>query len=78
MEQAIRINYFNPVLKIGLTSWREAWLLSGKYPEKLYTELYRTRLVFRKRGSHKRISYQQLKKGLIKKIMIIHEEPLPF
>jgi len=35
MEQAIRINYFNPVLKIGLTSWREAWLLSGKYPEKL-------------------------------------------
>lgn len=74
----IRINYFNPVLKIGLTSWREAWLLTGKYPEKLYTELYRNRLVFRIRGSNKRISYQYLKKGLIKKVLHLQEEPLPF
>jgi len=78
MEQIIRINYFNPYLNIGLTSWREAWLLSGKYPEKLYTELYRNKLVYRKRGSDKRISYHQLKKGLIKKIMMLQEEPLPF
>lgn len=74
----IRINYFNPVLNIGLTNWREAWLLSGIYPEKLYTEIYRGKLIFRLRGSHKRISYLQLKKGLIKKVMVFREEPLPF
>lgn len=74
----IRINYFNPILNIGLSSWREAWLLSGKYPEKLYTELYRGSLVFRLRGSNRRISYLQLKKDLIKEVMFIQEEPLPF
>ena len=78
MEQTIRINYFNPIFNIGLSNWREAWLLSGKYPEKLNTELYRNKLVYRKRGTNKRISYQQIKKGLIKKIMILSEEPLPF
>jgi len=50
----------------------------GKYPEKLYTELYRNKLIYRKRGSDNRISYQQLKKGLIKKVMIFREEQLPF
>jgi len=53
----IRRNYVNPILNIGLSSWQEAWLLSGKYPEKIYTELYCGRLVFRLRGSNKRISY---------------------
>jgi len=74
----IRINYVNPILNIGLSSWREAWLLSGKYPEKLYTELYRDRLVFRLRGSNRRISYLRLKKDLIKKVIFLQEEPLPF
>ncbi|HKC35330.1 MAG TPA: hypothetical protein VKB95_04680 [Chitinophagaceae bacterium] len=74
----IRINYINPILNIGLSSWREAWLLSGKYPEKLYTELYRGRLVFRLRGSNRPISYVQLKKELIKKVLFLQEEPLPF
>lgn len=68
MEQIIRINYFNPSFNIGLTNWREAWSLSGKYPERIYTELYRNKLVYRKKGSNKRISYQLLKKGLIKKV----------
>ena len=74
----IRINYVNPILNIGLSSWRKAWLLSGKYPEKLYTEPYRDRLVFRLRGSNRRISYLRLKKDLIKKVMFLWEEPLPF
>jgi hypothetical protein len=74
----IRINYFNPVLQIGLTSWREAWLLTGKYPEKLYTELYRNCLVFRIGGCNRRISYRSLKKGMVKKALLFLEEPLPF
>jgi len=74
----IRINYVDPILNIGLSGWREAWLLSGKYPEKLYTERYRDRLVFRLRGSTRRISYLRLKKDLIKKVMFLQEEPLPF
>jgi hypothetical protein len=59
----IRINYVNPILNIGLSSWREAWLLSGKYPEKLYTELYRDRLVLRLRGSNKAYQLLKIEKG---------------
>jgi hypothetical protein len=78
MEQAKYIKLFNPKYKIGLVSWREAWIFETEFPEKLYTEVYKGRLVFRKRGSPLRISYTTLKKGLVKKIILIKEEPLPF
>lgn len=78
MEQEKYIKLFNPRLKIGLVSWREAWLFETVYPEKLNTEVYKGKLVFRKRGSSVRISYQQLKTGLIRKQIRIKEEPLPF
>lgn len=78
MEQRRFIKYINLQLNIGLESYREAWDLSGKFPEKLFTEVYKGKLVFRKRGSSVRISYQRLKKSLIKKIIPIAEEPLPF
>ena len=78
MVQERHIKLFNPKLKIGLVSWREAWLFSGEYPEKLYTEVHKGKLVLRQRGSFSRISYLQLKKGLIKKIILIKEPPLPF
>jgi hypothetical protein len=78
LEQAKYIKLFHPRLKIGLANWREAWLFTGEYPEKLYAEVYKGMLVFRKRGSATRISYQQLKKGLIKKNILINEPPLPF
>lgn len=78
MEQTITANYFNPVLKIALVNWRQAWDISGTNPEQLLTEIYKGNLVFRKKGSTHRISYKQLKKGLIKKQIILHLQPLPF
>jgi hypothetical protein len=78
MEQVKYIKLFNPKLNIGLVNWREAWLFSSEYPEKLFIEVHKGKLVFRQRGSSVRISYQQIKKGLIKKEMMIKEQPLPF
>jgi hypothetical protein len=69
----IRINYVNPILNIGLSGWGEAWLYSGKYPEKPYTELYRDGLVFRLRGNNSRISYLRLQKDLMKKVIFFRK-----
>jgi hypothetical protein len=74
----LHIKYFNPLLNIGLVSYREAWDLSGQYPEKYFTEVYRGKLVFRMHGSTKRITYQRVKKGLLKKEIYVRERPLPF
>jgi hypothetical protein len=78
MEQKTFVKLFNPQLKIGLVNWREAWLFETEYSEKLYTEVYKGRLVFRQRCSSKRVSYCNLKKGLIRKQILIKEKPLPF
>jgi hypothetical protein len=77
MEQEICVKLFNPKYKIGLVNWREAWLFENQFPEKLYTEVHKGKLVFRRKGSTARVSYRRLKKGLIKKIIII-KQPLPF
>jgi hypothetical protein len=42
----------------------------------LNTEVYRGKLVYRAKGSSKRISYDQLKKGLIKQ-SFFREEDVP-
>lgn len=78
MEQLRYTKHFNPQLKIGLVSWKEAWLFTGQYPEKLYTEVYKGKLVFRQRATSIRFSYAKLKQGLIKKQILITEPPLPF
>jgi hypothetical protein len=78
MEQIICIQYINVTLQIGLVNWRQAWLLSTNPPQKLYTEVYKGKLVFRIRGTSRRISYQQIKKGLQKKQVFIREQPIPF
>ncbi len=78
MEQIVHIKYLNPLLNIGLVNWREVRDISSGFPEKLYTELYKGNLVFRKKGSSKRISYKQLKNGLVKKEIVIQLEALPF
>lgn len=78
MEQEYCTKLFNPTLKIGLVSWREAWLFEGQYPEKLYTEVYKGKLVFRQRGSSLRISYERVKKGLVRRQIRISTAPLPF
>jgi hypothetical protein len=80
MEQEYYVKLFNPFYKIGLVSWREAWLFESDFPEKLFTEVHKGKLVFRKKGSTVRISYRQLKKGLIKKRILIKQPPpfIPF
>jgi hypothetical protein len=78
MEQITRIQYVNEILQIGLVNWRQAWLLSTNPPQQLYTEVHKGKLVFRVPGTSRRISYQRLKKGLVKKLIIVKQRPLPF
>jgi hypothetical protein len=75
----LTINYVHPGLGIGLQNIRNAWLLENK-PVKLTTTLHRGSLIYRIPGSAKRISYRTLKKGLIKKQLIIRQplQLLPF
>ncbi len=70
MFEELTINYFHPSRNLGVTDIRNIWLLANP-PIKLKTELHRGSLVFRLPGSDKRISYHTIKKGLIKKKMII-------
>jgi hypothetical protein len=74
MFENVTIKYFHPVLQVGIQDIRNVWLLKNN-PVKLITTLHRGNLVFRIPGSRKRISYQTLKKGLIKKEIII-QQPL--
>jgi hypothetical protein len=74
MFQEIIIRYFHPVYNIGLQNVRNAWLLN-KSPVKLTTTTYRGNLIFRIPVSGRRISYRTLKKGLVKKTIVLR---LPF
>jgi hypothetical protein len=74
MFEDIVIKYFHPGEQVGIQDIRNAWLLKNN-PVKLITTLHRGNLVFRVPGSRKRISYLMLKKGLIKKEIII-QQPL--
>lgn len=73
MVQRIQLKYLNPQMQIGLVSWREVYLLK-KQPEKLLVEVERGRLIYRARGSSKRISYIQVRKGLIKTDRFIEQD----
>ena len=75
----VRIKYFNAGLNIGLEDIRKAWLLTDP-PQILSVTVHQGHLTYRLPGSGKRISYRQLKKGLVKK-EIIYQIPcqvLPF
>lgn len=74
MFTEVRLQYFHPELNIGMLDIRNAWLLD-KEPVKLITSVHRGNLVFRVPKSGKRISYNFIKKGFIKKLVIIK---LPF
>ena len=65
MKQEIQLRYLNAELKIGLVSWKEAYLLSSN-SKTLLLEVYKGRLIYREKGSPNRISYNRLKKGLVK------------
>ncbi|MDB5198462.1 MAG: hypothetical protein JWO92_425 [Chitinophagaceae bacterium] len=71
----IILKYWNAQLQIGLYDWKNVY----QFPQQqlLQTEIHQGKLCYRLKGSSKRISYDKIKKGLIKKQVIIKEE-LPF
>ncbi|MBD0278005.1 MAG: hypothetical protein ICV81_08590 [Flavisolibacter sp.] len=73
MEQKVKLNYINIQLQIGMVNWKQVYLL---YPQvtPLMPEVDKGRLVYRAKGSAKRISYAQIKRGLKKKIVWIKED----
>lgn len=70
MYEEINLKYVHPVLQIGVQDIRNVWLLAD-VPVKLTTSIHRGTLVFRFPVTGKRISYKTLKKGLVKKILVI-------
>ena len=73
MEQKVKLNYFNPRLNIGMADIRHVYLLKP-LTTPLQPEVYRGKLVYRAKGSNKRISYSMLKKGLVRKTFWINEQ----
>jgi hypothetical protein len=76
MEQKIYLKYINQQLNIGMSDLKSVYLLS---PEliKLIPEVYKAKLVYRLKGSSKRITYSLIKKGLLKKSFYVIKT-LPF
>jgi hypothetical protein len=75
----IYLKYFHPELKLGMADPKSVWLLEDE-PVKLTVTVYRGNLVYRLPKSGRRISYRQLKKGLLKKLTVIQQpdDLLPF
>jgi len=81
MQFLITLKYYHPELNIGFENIRSAWLLqAGFEPIRLKTIIHQGLLYFRIPVTGRRISYRTLKKGLIKKKIIIRlpMELLPF
>jgi hypothetical protein len=74
MNMTITIKHFHTALNIGLQDVRNAWLLENNQPPvKLKTIIYQGLLAYRLPVSGKRISYRTLKKGLVKKKIILQQ-----
>jgi hypothetical protein len=71
----IILKYWNEKLQIALLDWRNVYQFPLK--EKMSIEVHQGKLYYRCRGASKRVSYDQLKKGLIKKQIILYND-LPF
>lgn len=65
MKEVIQFRYFNERLQIGMVDIKQVYLLVPELTS-LNLEVYRGKLVYRAKGSAKRISYDQVKKGLRK------------
>lgn len=65
MKQEIKLRYLNAELNIGLVSWKEAYALLPQV-QQMNLETYKGRIIYRLKGSAKRISYTRLKRGLVK------------
>ncbi|HWJ28730.1 MAG TPA: hypothetical protein VNS32_19455 [Flavisolibacter sp.] len=72
MVHKIKLNYINPKLNIGMQDIKHVYHL--KDAVLLQPEVYRGKLVYRAKGSSKKISYNQLKKGLMKQVYWIKME----
>jgi hypothetical protein len=68
MQQVVQLQlpYQNPALGIALKDWRTVYQLFPE-PHPLTPEVYRGRLCYRVKGSAKRIPYDHIKKGLVKR-----------
>ena len=80
MVQRIQLKYINEGLKMGVANWRQVYLLSPRVVP-FAVEVDRGRLIYRLKGSARRISYKRLKKGLVPKQLWIEAEVpgwLPF
>lgn len=73
MKHKIHFRYYNPRLNLGVVDVKLVYQLEPT-PIRLNPEVYRGKLVYRARGSSRRISYDQLKKGLVKKSFSVEEE----
>jgi hypothetical protein len=76
MEEVLYTRYLNRELNIALADWRNVYLLVPELKQ-LLPEVYRGKLVYRTLGSSKRISYDRIKKGLVKKTYKL-QRSLPF
>lgn len=75
-KQMLKLKYYNPLYKIAFDNWKEMYLLE-KEPTMLLLEVYQGKLVYREQGTSKRIAYNAIKKGLLKKEVFINLN-LPF
>ena len=66
MFQYIVLNYYHPTFNIGMQDVRNVWLLEDPLV-KLQPHLHRGALAYRLPKTGKRISYRQLKPGLVKR-----------
>ena len=65
MVQKLQLKYINKELKVGMVNWKQVYLLHPVITP-LRPEVDKGRLVYRAKGTSKRISYAQIKKGLVK------------
>ena len=65
MYTEVRLKYYHPGFNIGMADLKSAWLLTDE-PVALIVTVYRGNLTYRVPKTRKRISYRQLKPGLVK------------
>jgi hypothetical protein len=76
MEQVFVFKYINTQLNIGIVDLKNVYALEPELT-RLIPEVYKGRLHFRKKGSSKRISYEKIKTGLVRKQFVVYEH-MPF
>ena len=60
---------YNPRLNIAVVSWREVYQMPDAYLYKV--EYHCGQISYRLNGENKRVSYRQLKSGLVKRTVVV-------